>query len=105
MLREPEFFKNTLFVIDTFHASGHTRCTPSAFATNYGAVDPTLAVINTSAAECGNGGMLKIRKSVSYMGQDRAVVYTRTYISMWNRVKMLKLLRAAQLASEGSSSV
>lgn len=105
MLREPEFFKNTLFVIDTFHASGHTRCTPSAFASNYGAVDPTLAVINTSAAECGNGGMTRIRKSVSYMGQDRAVGYTRTFLSMWNRGKMLKMMKAAQLAQDGLQSV
>lgn len=88
LLRETEFFADTLFVIDTFHSSGHTKCTASCFLRNYSSVDPSLAHINPSAAECGNSGVKKIRKSVSYMGQSRAIVYTRTYFSIWNRERM-----------------
>lgn len=73
MLREPEFFADTLFVIDAFHAKGHTRCSDAAFVKTYSRVDPRLENLNSSAGECGNGGIGRIRKSVSYMGQERAI--------------------------------
>ncbi|KAJ7675308.1 hypothetical protein B0H17DRAFT_835251, partial [Mycena rosella] len=85
MTREPVFFANTQFAIDDFHASGHTKCAPAAFLKTYAQVDPRLARINTSAAECGNGGISRIRKSVSYMTQARAIMFTRVFISIWNR--------------------
>ena len=47
--------------------------------------------VNSSAAECGNSGILRIRKSVSYMSQDRAILYTRVFISLWNRQRIQKL--------------
>ncbi|KAJ7141261.1 hypothetical protein C8R44DRAFT_547181, partial [Mycena epipterygia] len=86
MTREPQFFAETQFVIDDFHASGHTKCSPAAFLKSYAQVDPRLARINTSAAECGNGGISRIRKGVSYMGQKRAIMFTRVFICIWNRV-------------------
>ncbi|KAJ6464112.1 hypothetical protein DFH09DRAFT_957992, partial [Mycena vulgaris] len=90
MTREPNFFAHTQFVIDDFHASGHTKCSPAAFLKSYAQVDPRLARINSSAAECGNGGILRIRKGVSYMGQKRAIVFTQVFISIWNRVIIRK---------------
>ncbi|KZP10585.1 hypothetical protein FIBSPDRAFT_757998 [Athelia psychrophila] len=92
MTREPDFFADTLFVIDAFHAKGHTRCAPAAFLTSYANTDPRLARINSSAAECGNGGLSRIRKSVSYMSQDRAIIYTKVFISIWNRLVIRKML-------------
>lgn len=91
MTREPNFFAKTQFVIDDFHASGHTKCSPAAFLKSYAQVDPRLARINTSAAECGNGGISRIRKGVSYMGQKRAIMFTQVFISIWNRVMIRKL--------------
>jgi hypothetical protein len=88
MLREPDFFADTLFAIDAFHAKGHTKCAPATFLTTYSNVDPRLAHINSSAAECGNSGLSRIRKSVSYMSQQRAVQYTKTFISIWNRLRI-----------------
>ncbi|KAJ3506795.1 hypothetical protein NLJ89_g6667 [Agrocybe chaxingu] len=64
MAREPDFFSKTLFAIDVFHATGHTRCGRSAFLSTYAETDPDLALVNTSAAECGNSGILRIRKSI-----------------------------------------
>ncbi|KAJ7691985.1 hypothetical protein B0H17DRAFT_934571, partial [Mycena rosella] len=90
MTREPHFFQDTQFVIDDFHASGHSKCSPAAFLKSYAQVDPRLARINTSAAECGNGGISRIRKAVSYMGQKRAIVFTQVFISIWNRVIIRK---------------
>jgi hypothetical protein len=93
LTREPKFFADTLFAIDAFHAAGHTKCAPAAFLTTYSAVDPRLSKINSSAAECGNGGINRIRKSVSYMGQQRAILYTKTFVSVWNRTITRKMLR------------
>ncbi|KJA14441.1 hypothetical protein HYPSUDRAFT_117360, partial [Hypholoma sublateritium FD-334 SS-4] len=85
MLRKPVFFTNTLFVIDTFHAMGHTKCGHAAFLNTYCEANPELLYINSSAAECGNGGILRVRKAVAYMSQERAIVLTKTFLSIWNR--------------------
>ncbi|KAJ7702193.1 hypothetical protein B0H17DRAFT_923858 [Mycena rosella] len=90
MTREPAFFAQTQFGIDNFHASRHTKCSPAAFLKSYAQVDPRLARINTSAAKCGNGGISRIQKGVSYMGQTRAIVYTQVFISIWNHVIIRK---------------
>ncbi|KAJ7589287.1 hypothetical protein C8J56DRAFT_1048926 [Mycena floridula] len=55
MAREPQFFADTQFVINTFHTSGHKKCSHAAFLQTYTAVDPRLQTLNSSAAECGNG--------------------------------------------------
>ncbi|KAJ6477493.1 hypothetical protein DFH09DRAFT_951952 [Mycena vulgaris] len=88
MTREPEFFSGTQFLIDDFHSVGHTKCAPAAFLKTYCAVDPRLRHINSSAGECGNSGISRIRKSVSYMSQDRAIVYTKVFVSIWNRQRI-----------------
>lgn len=87
--REPEFFADTQFVIDGFHAPGHTRCSIAAFLKTYVDVDPGLKHLNSSAAECGNSGLARIRKSVSYMGQARAILYCWTFLWIWNRLRTL----------------
>jgi hypothetical protein len=88
MLREPEFFKNTYFAIDHFHAAGHSKCSPAAMLSEYANVDPRLVPINSSAGECGNSALKRIRKSVRYMGQGRAIVYTKVFLSVWNRIRL-----------------
>lgn len=93
MAREPEFFADTQFLIDDFHAMGHTKCSEAAFLKTYAETNPYLARINPSAAECGNGGLGRIRKSVSYMGQERAIIYTRIFLACWNRQIIRRLLQ------------
>jgi hypothetical protein len=95
MTREPDFFANTLFQIDDFHAKGHTKCSPAAFLSAYSNIDPRLRQVNSSAAECGNSGITRIRKSVSYMSQDRAIWYTKVFLSIWNRHRIRNLLSHA----------
>ncbi|KAH9478296.1 hypothetical protein JR316_0008749 [Psilocybe cubensis] len=90
MLREPDFFKDTLFAIDIFHSSEH-KCGEACFLSSYCAENPNLLRLNSSAAECGNSGISKIRKAVSYMSQDRAVMYMRVFFSIWNRQQIQKL--------------
>jgi len=91
LTREPHFFKNTQFVIDDCHSNGHTKCGPACFLKTYADKDPRLGLLNSSAAECGNGGISRIRKPVSYMRQDRAVIYTRVFLAIWNRLKLRRL--------------
>lgn len=95
MVREPRFFKNTRFLIDGFHAKGHKRCTKSCFISSYKKNDPDLATVNSSAAECGNGGLLKIRRPLSYMTQRHAMLYSYTYLATWNRDRRLDIIRKA----------
>jgi hypothetical protein len=95
MTREPEFFKRTRFLIDDFHQKGHVKCSKAAFLKTYGAYDPELSQLNSSAAESGNAGLRRIGKSVSYMTQARGIVFTKTYLSCWNRVKLLAMTNDA----------
>lgn len=90
MTREADFFANTKFLIDQFHASDHKKCSSAHYLLTYSAADPRLKNLNSSAAECGNGGLGRIRKSVSYMSQDRAIQYTKVFISIWNRARILQ---------------
>ncbi|KAH9478163.1 hypothetical protein JR316_0008616 [Psilocybe cubensis] len=90
MSREPEFFKDTLFAIDIFHSSEH-KCGEACFLSTYCADNPELLKLNSSAAECGNSGIAKIRKAVSYMTQERAVMYMRVFFSIWNRQQIQKM--------------
>lgn len=100
MTREPQFFARSFMAIDGFHAGGHSMCSPASMVTNYSATDPSLAKVNSSAAECGNGALSKIRTSVRYMGQRRAVIYTKTFLSIWNRMKMLRMMETVRLEQQ-----
>lgn len=39
--------------------------------------DPSLRVANGSAAECGNSGLARIRKTLSYMNEEHAILFTQ----------------------------
>ncbi|KAJ3534105.1 hypothetical protein NMY22_g7064 [Coprinellus aureogranulatus] len=93
LTREPDFFLDTEFRIDSFHAKDHTKCAPATFLATYSATNPELATINTSAGECGNSSLKKIRKSVSYMSQDRAIIYIHVYLAIWNRFRIKALTK------------
>lgn len=91
MSREPEFVKDTLFAIDEMHANGHANCSEACFASTYMEVRPKLIPVNSSAAECSNAGMNRIRKSISYMSQSRAIRFAYTYLCVWNRDQELRM--------------
>ncbi|EJD45926.1 hypothetical protein AURDEDRAFT_63902, partial [Auricularia subglabra TFB-10046 SS5] len=87
MLREPEFFEDTIFLIDEFHGGGHTRCSPACFISNYRDFNSELKLINSSAAECGNAGLHRIRKSLSYLTQEHAIAFGYAFLAIWNRTR------------------
>lgn len=86
-IQEAQFFRNTRFVVDQFHASGHTKCSRALSATFAMQYDANLQLVNTSAAEVGNSGAGKIQKSVSYMTQIHAIQYTKIYMDGSNCLK------------------
>jgi len=92
MTREPDFFADTTFLVDLFHSTGHKKCGKAAALSNYLSCNPDLLRVNSSAGECGNAGLRRIRKSVGYMSQRRAIIYTKIYLSFWNRARIQQLL-------------
>ncbi|KAJ7591272.1 hypothetical protein C8J56DRAFT_1047478 [Mycena floridula] len=91
MLREPDFFADTQFLVDGFHSQGHTKCSTASMIKTYSKVDPRLAMVNSSAAECGNGVLGRVRKSLSYMSQRRAVIFTKVFMCVTNRIRMRRM--------------
>ena len=51
LLWEPQFFCNTQFLVNQFHASGHTKCSKASSLTYAMQFDPNLQVINTWFSE------------------------------------------------------
>ncbi|KAI0685749.1 hypothetical protein C8T65DRAFT_591917 [Cerioporus squamosus] len=94
-VREARYFMHTRFLIDEMHAHDHTRCGRACFASNLMPYDERVRDANTSAAECGNGGMGRIRKTVSYMKYEHSVVYTKTFLDIWNR-KVLRRMSSTK---------
>ncbi|PPQ69415.1 hypothetical protein CVT26_002453 [Gymnopilus dilepis] len=90
MAREPVFFAKTRCLIDHFHSAGHSACGDPCKLKTYVSANASLDRINSSAAECGNSGILRIRKSVSYMTQDHAIIYTKVFLSIRNRLILQK---------------
>jgi hypothetical protein len=93
LVREAKYFSNTKFLIDEFHAHDHTRCGSACFASNYMRFNPDIRAVNTSAGECGNKGLKRIRKSVSFMTYEHAVVFTKVFLDVWNRERILQMCR------------
>lgn len=83
-VREFEFFSKTRFFVDRMHIKGHT-CSSACSFVNVASVDSTLRPINTSIAESCNSILRRIGKSLSYMREDRAIVYANCFISYRNR--------------------
>ncbi|KII84578.1 hypothetical protein PLICRDRAFT_117458 [Plicaturopsis crispa FD-325 SS-3] len=93
LVREARYFGHTRFLIDEMHAHDHTRCGQACFASNAMRFDPQIRASNTSAAECGNGGMGRIRKSVSFMAYDHAIQFTKVFLDVWNRNKINRMAK------------
>ncbi|WVO21741.1 uncharacterized protein IAS62_003053 [Cryptococcus decagattii] len=91
ILREPKFFRDTRFLLDEFHAYGHTACSASGFDTAAMKEQPEFQEIFTSAAECGHAMLRRIRKSFSYMSEGNANLFLWVAIQALNRRKLESL--------------
>lgn len=107
LLREPAFFKNTVFRVDTLHWRGHTACSegynPETFRrAGFESEASQVPHINSEAAEQCNSGLKFLRTACSFMTQEHFLRFTRTYLAFQNR-KKIELLRAPVVASAGHS--
>ncbi|GAA5993703.1 hypothetical protein JCM11641_004843 [Rhodosporidiobolus odoratus] len=91
LVREPEFFRNTRFYIDEFHARGHAKCSAACSIQPAMRADPDLRAVNTSAAECAHSTLRRIRKSMRYMTEGHGILLMHTAIQRWNREKLEKM--------------
>lgn len=91
MTREANFYADTQFLIDGFHGPGHIGCSAACFLSTYAATNEELKSINSSAAECGNGALTRIRTSLRYMSQRHAILYVKVFLAIWNRKKRLRM--------------
>lgn len=90
MSYEPDFFKDTQFAINIFHSSKH-KCGEACFLSTYCIDNPELLNLNSSVAKCRNSRISKIHKAVSYVTQDRAVMYMQVFFLIWNRQQIQKM--------------
>ncbi|GAA5903011.1 hypothetical protein JCM6882_009668 [Rhodosporidiobolus microsporus] len=82
MVRAPEFVSETRFYIDEFHAHGHRGCSAACHVSTAMNADPTLQLVNTSAAECCNARLDRIKKSLKYMHGAHGVLLCRALIQV-----------------------
>ncbi|KAJ2991866.1 hypothetical protein NUW54_g8079 [Trametes sanguinea] len=92
LVREARYFAKTRFLIDELHARDHSKCGQACFASNSMQYDERIRAVNTSAAECGNGCTGRIRKSVSYMTYEHAIIYTKVFMDIRNRIVTRKMV-------------
>lgn len=94
LTREYNYFKKTLFVIDEFHQVGHTSCSKACFLQTYMTTNAELRTLNSSAAESGNSKLTRIRKSLRYCSQRRAIIFTHHFLAISNRLLSFRIQRA-----------
>ena len=78
--REPDFFKNSVFVIDKFHYRNHTACSRSFNSCLY----PNAAVLNSQICEQFNRILQKIAMSAQYSSADGYHLLISSFIFLHN---------------------
>jgi Kyakuja-Dileera-Zisupton transposase len=92
MRREPYFFADTHFAVDAFHFSkNHKKCSEAYNIRFFMEAATIYRGVKDTSAEVGNSGLAGIRKSISYMGQERAMSYIRIRLEVMNRMKIQRL--------------
>ena len=80
--REPNFFANTLFVVDRFHWRGHVGCSSGYCLDTYKHM--SLKEINSQVNEQANAGLQRIRGQLAYMTPQNFMFTISLFISVKN---------------------
>ena len=83
LLREPAFFKDTLFLVDRFHWKGHIACSMGYNLCVYLA-NSQLKKLNSQVNEQGNAGVKKLKGHLSYMTFENFKFHVALYYSVRN---------------------
>ena len=81
--REPEYFKNTRFLIDEMHFNDHKKCSPNYSTKLY------PKVRNSPLAEQKNSFLRLLASQSAYMSQITFLHYTRYFIHRLNKLQRM----------------
>jgi hypothetical protein len=90
--RAPEFFKNTLFVVDNFHWKTHVSCGLGYCLADYA----SLTRLNTQVAEQCNSALKKISPALGRMLQRNFMAAIRLFLHHWNTKKLASLAKCEE---------
>ncbi|XP_077987997.1 uncharacterized protein LOC144442507 [Glandiceps talaboti] len=82
--REPEFFKNTLFLVDRLHWKNHTGCS-SGYNMNVYKYNADINKLNSQVCEQSNADLARIKAQVSYMLPDNFMFHVSLFLAVMNR--------------------
>lgn len=88
--REPHFFAETVFVVDSLHAHHHTNCAPS-LRINW---HPALQTLVSVLAEQKNRRLGIIRKHLMYMNLRTFTIFVWQFIRLLNLEETRSLLNS-----------
>ena len=97
--RAPNFFKDTLFLVDKFHWYNHVACAKSFDIRIYRCYNEVKSrTRNSQACEQINAAMKMLRFVLSRMGQEPFMLFIRLFVARWNRKKLEKILEHRERA-------
>ena len=97
--RAPNFFKDTLFLVDKFHWYNHVACAKSFDIRIYRCYNEVKSrTRNSQACEQINAAMKRLRFVLSRMGQEPFMLFIRLFVARWNRKKLEKILEHRERA-------
>ena len=90
--REPEYFKDTVMMVDECHAAGaHKACSNAYNAMVYKDTGiPEYALLNDSSSEQRNRVINKLKKSGSYLRIENFTIQCKQILEMDNRMLIRK---------------
>jgi len=108
--RAPNFFKDTLFLVDKFHWYNHVACARSFDIRMYREYSEVKSrTRNSQACEQINAAMKRLRFVLSKMGQEPFMLFIRLFVARWNRLKLEKIVhhreRAKRLLDNADTAV
>ena len=108
--RAPNFFKDTLFLVDKFHWYNHVACARSFDIRMYREYSEVKSrTRNSQACEQINAAMKRLRFVLSKMGQEPFMLFIRLFVARCNRLKLEKIVhhreRAKRLLDNADTAV
>ena len=92
--RHVNFWKDTVFLIDRLHQQNHNTCSESFKLQNYLASGhKSFHFLNGSAAESGNAGLSKLKRSLRYMSKKLFMAICTVQLEVQNTLRIQKLKR------------
>ena len=91
-----------MFVIDRLHYKNHSSCSESFKLQNFiDSGNKSFVFLNDSAAESGNAGLAKLKRSLRYMSKKLFMSVCRVQLEIQNRLRIQKLHTSMEVSGGG----